>query len=251
MKSKKILTIKIIILLFISCLFLNGCINIYTQDPLDQVLDSISEKYISANVKIVAKKGNNGYDGSGVIFKKEQYFNNGYNYYCLTNNHVVIGGEFGTEYQILDHKAGEHKAQVVCCSDEYDLAVIMFRSDEHFEVLSFSEESVKVGDKVISLGNPLGSLNSVTIGKITSLEDVVNVGESDGVDYSNVNFPIITHDAKINSGSSGGALISYDFKIVGINFATGNDKDTHEFVNGYAVPHEKVKEFLTLNKLTY
>ncbi len=251
MKTKKILTLKIVLILFISCLFLNGCINIYIENPLNNILDSLSEKYISANVKIVAEKGYNGYDGSGVIFKKEHYYGNNYNYYCLTNNHVVIGGETGTKYQVVDHMAKLHDAILICCSDKYDLAVIMFRSDQNFEVLTFDDKSASVNDKVIALGNPLGSLNSVTVGKITSITDVVDVAETDGVDYSNVTFPIITHDAKINSGSSGGALISYDFKIVGINYATGNDANTNEFVNGYAVSHEKIKEFLTLNNISY
>ncbi len=251
MNTKKISIIKIIILLLVSCLFLNGCINIYTENPLKEVLESLSETYMSANVKIVAETNVKGYDGSGVIFKKERYSGNYYNYYCLTNNHVVLGGEYGVSYQIVDHVAKTHKAILVCFSDQYDLAVVMFRSDEYFETLPFSEQNVKINDKVIALGNPLGSLNSVTVGKVVALTDVVDVAETDGVDYSNVTFPIITHDAKIFNGSSGGALISYDFKIVGINYATGHDKETNEFVNGYAVPCEKIKEFLTLNNLIY
>ncbi|MBQ9782004.1 MAG: serine protease, partial [Clostridia bacterium] len=225
------------------------------ERPLSNVLDLLSEKYMSANVKIVAKKetfsSTTVYDGSGIIFKKQAYSGNYYRYYCLTNNHVVVANVNPT-YFVVDHLAVQHNATLVCNSDDYDLAVVSFVSDTNFEVLPIDDKDVSIGDKVIALGNPLGSMNSVTVGNVTNLSEIVNVPANSGeTDYSNVNFAIITHDAKINSGSSGGALISYDFKIIGINFATGNDATTHEFVEGYAVPHAKIKEFLTANDVTY
>ncbi len=225
------------------------------ERPLSEVLDLLSSKYVSANVKVVVRKETFNeiyvYDGSGVIFKKENRGNtSSYTYYCLTNNHVVVKN-LKPSYFVVDHLGVSHNATLVCNSDAYDLAVVTFNSDSEFETLEFSSDEPRINDKIIALGNPLGSLNAVTAGNITDLTDVINVPESDGYDYSNVEFNIITHDAIINSGSSGGALISYDFKIVGINYATGNKPSTHEFVEGYAVPHVKVKEYLTLNGITY
>ncbi len=334
MNAKRFSTLKTILILFITCLFLNGCISINTSDniapdvrfssetniltwspiksaykyqicvdeqtilesnvtnydlskipygehvvkvravnllgtpiseysytiyvkverPLSEVLELLSTTYMSANVKIVAEKNyfnsTSVFDGSGIIFKKENY-GNGYKYYCLTNNHVVVQ-DLRPNYFVVDHKATTHNASLVCYSDAYDLAVVTFTSSSIFEVLPFNNEDYRVDDKVVALGNPLGSLNNVTAGNVTSVDKIVNVKVNTGeTDYSNVNFPVLAHTAKIDSGSSGGALISYDFKIVGINYATGIDLSNNEYVEAYAVPISKVKEFLTLNQITY
>ena len=60
---------------------------------------------------------------------------------------------------------------------------------------------------------------------------------------SNVKFEVYRHDAPINSGSSGGAILDYNYNIIGINYASSTDANG-KFLNAFAVPIEKVKEFL-------
>ena len=88
---------------------------------------------------------------------------------------------------------------------------------------------------VISMGGPRLQYNTITLGKVTN--NNTNITVTDDKSYSGV----ISHTAVINQGSSGGALINFDLKIVGINFAglfEGNPSlQPYPFtnVNGYAI----------------
>jgi S1-C subfamily serine protease len=139
-----------------------------------------------------------------------------------------------------------NKVTVVFNSADYDLAVVKLISDNDYTVMPFASEDASVGDKIISIGAPLGVVNSVTAGEVVKTDKKI---ETSSPEVSNVTFNVITHNAYLNDGSSGGVLMNYNYEIVGINFATGKSSNTGEFVEGYAVPVSKVVEFLTLNGL--
>ena len=61
---------------------------------------------------------------------------------------------------------------------------------------------------------------------------------------SNVTFNVIVHSAYINSGSSGGALVDENLKLVGINFASASIESTSKYLYTYAIPASKAKEFI-------
>ncbi len=178
--------------------------------------------------------------GSGVIYKEDSMY-----YYCLTNNHVVDkGGKAYAEINIFDYQLETYKAELLAASAEYDLAAVRFKKNlaNPLAVLEFETAGTAVGESVIAIGTPSGQMNSITFGNVLAMEQVKIDGD---VSLSNVTFPIIQHDAPINNGSSGGALLNTSLKIVGINYAAAQEEGQFSF--GCAVPAEKVIEFLKAN----
>jgi S1-C subfamily serine protease len=58
-----------------------------------------------------------------------------------------------------------------------------------------------------------------------------------------VKFPVLWHSARCDNGSSGGALLDASLKLIGVNFATGQNTDG-SFKFGFAVSGAKLLEFL-------
>ena len=163
--------------------------------------------------------------GSGVIFKTE-----GNQYYALTNYHVLNSGVF----YVLDCYGTQFDAYLVAKDATYDLAVIKFRKDVNLEVLDLAEKNPAIGENCISLGYPNLQKNAITYG---------TVGDYIKSYSTYVSFETIFHDAVVTQGNSGGPLLNADFKIIGINFAKLNDGN--DFTYGFAIPIEKVLEFLS------
>lgn len=95
-----------------------------------------------------------------------------------------------------------------------------------------SDESLRIGDQVIAIGNPLGLSQTVTQGIVSSLH-------RDGI-FPDKPSDFIQTDAAINPGNSGGPLINPKGEVIGINtaFITSNPED-HSPSNsgmGLAIP---------------
>ena len=147
--------------------------------------------------------------GSGVIYKKEDLGDSTYKYTLLTNYHVIekedkvmvyIGGSVDKEFD----------AELVRVKKDDDLAIVSFVYDKVLPVVQFAEEdSTRIGDFVIAIGNPNGYdyYNSVTFGIASYI----------GRSVSGETATFIQHDAAINPGNSGGALFNLDGKLIGIN----------------------------------
>lgn len=239
-------------LLFILILFtslLSGCgfQNLFTNDQIDiETLNHISTVILSANVKITTEtyddflifetpgpyKGS----GSGAVF-----YQSGGDYYVLTNKHVVrLDDHYQHRYTIEDINGNVYRGNLYMVSEGADLAVLWFNSKEKYHTASFSDTNTEVGDIVFSVGSPSGQQNIITAGKILEYK------KAEQVDYE-----IIFHNAIIKQGSSGGMLINKDGEIVGLNtwgFPSAKDSE-EEFVNGGAIPTEKILEFLVGDEL--
>ena len=88
------------------------------------------------------------------------------------------------------------------------------------------------------------------MGNPSSIKNVISEGKIDCFGYvsldstkSNIEFEVIVHSAAIAGGSSGGALLDSNNEIIGITFAGVFDRDGI-FITGYAIPSEKIIEFL-------
>lgn len=176
------------------------------------------------------------YIGSAVIVDYDAT-----NYYALTCAHCLTRDE-GFLYRkihAIDAFGNEYTASPVVIDEAIDLAYISFRAEytlDELEIIDLSDGTLEVGDTVISIGSPHG------------LSQVVTVGEFIGYhETALVDFLTINHSAIIGGGSSGGALLNADLELVGINFAGLDDE---EYSNGYAIPIEKVLEFLEQNELS-
>ena len=138
--------------------------------------------------------------GSGVIVSA--------NGYILTNNHVVDAAD-EIEVALADGK--RLIAKVVGNDPDSDLALLRV-SAEGLPVATFGQsETLRVGDIVLAIGNPLGVGQTVTSGIVSALRRT-GLGINTFEDF-------IQTDAAINSGNSGGALVDVQGNLVGINSA--------------------------------
>lgn len=137
--------------------------------------------------------------GSGVIIKS--------NGLIMTNHHVIRNADV-IKVTTVDEKT--FTAQVFHLAPQHDLALIKVNGSGFKAARIGSSQAVKLGQTAIAIGDPLGFSSSVTIGTVGGLKRSVKVK---GVDYKS----LIQTDAAINPGSSGGALIDLNGKVIGIN----------------------------------
>jgi Do/DeqQ family serine protease len=161
--------------------------------------------------------------GSGVIVDSSGL--------VVTNHHVIQGA---SEITVALADRREFPAEVVLSDEHSDLSVL--RIDAAGEVLPTLElkdsDEAQVGDLVLAIGNPFGVGQTVTSGIISALART-QAGISD------FNFFIQT-DAAVNPGNSGGALVTLDGRLIGINTAIYS-RTGGSIGIGFAVPSEMVR----------
>ena len=129
--------------------------------------------------------------------------------YILTNNHLV---ENATKVTVHTTQGDDYPAKVVGTDPRSDLALIKVSGKSFpFAVLGDST-SVKVGEWVLAIGNPLGMDNTVTAG-IVSAKGRSSIGEDPAGNFED----FIQTDAAINRGNSGGPLVNMKGEVIGIN----------------------------------
>lgn len=212
------------------------------------VISKENDDILKANVMIfnnryssflgIKYKENNSY-GSGVIYKKDQNY-----YYVLTNNHVISYDYSYSVQKIVveDFYSNRYEGTVIYSNISYDLAIVRFESKENLEVLNISGNGSEIRESVRSMGNPNSIKNVITSGMINCYS-YVSLNNS----KSKIDFEVIVHSANIYSGSSGGALLNENNEIIGITFA-GVFDNKGNFITGYAIPVEKIREFINMSK---
>lgn len=186
-------------------------------DRGDEALDAYSETVmrvastVTPHVAAIEMSGNrrNGRfrvgAGSAVLFTEDGYL--------LTNAHVVAGTQKGRA--VFADGSGTD-LELVGADPLSDLAVVRGRAP-HVAPAEFGDaESLRVGQLVIAVGNPLGLNGSVTAGVVSGLGRAIPVWAGRN---RRVIEDVIQTDAALNAGSSGGALADARSRIVGINTA--------------------------------
>lgn len=169
-------------------------------------------------------------------------------YYALTNNHVTYktSGYSNVSYTVEDYKGETYNATCLYMDADYDLAYVKFefsQDDYDLGVIEIANSNPQAHEEVIAIGQPEGQNNAITYGAVEDYVDAPSISNASASE-SNVKFEVIKHSAYIASGSSGGALLDLDLKLVGINYC-GSTDENKEFLSAYTVPIQKVKEFLT------
>jgi Do/DeqQ family serine protease len=137
--------------------------------------------------------------GSGVIVSTDGYI--------LTNHHVIDGAE-QIKVDLNDNRTLD--AKVVGSDPPSDLAVLKIDAT-NLPVLALGDsDKVRVGDVVLAIGNPLGIGQTVTMGIIGAKGRQTGLSSGSFEDF-------LQTDAAINQGNSGGALISTNSELIGIN----------------------------------
>ncbi|GBD41002.1 Periplasmic serine endoprotease DegP [bacterium HR39] len=126
--------------------------------------------------------------------------------HVVTNAHVAREAERITVTLNDGTKLG---ASVVGIDEKTDLAVLKLESDGPFPYVEFGDsDRVRVGDKIIAVGNPFGLGGTVTAGIVSATKRELGVGPYDD---------FIQIDAAINRGNSGGPTFNLDGEVIGVN----------------------------------
>jgi serine protease Do len=137
--------------------------------------------------------------GSGVIVSADGSI--------LTNHHVVDGAD---KITVLTSDNRSFVAKVVGSDQPSDLAVLKIEAQNLPFLTLGNSDSVRVGDIVLAIGNPLGIGQTVTAGIISAKGRRTGLSDGNYEDF-------LQTDAPINRGNSGGALVNLSGELIGIN----------------------------------
>lgn len=152
------------------------------------------------------------------------------NGYVVTNAHVLSGAHYANLYTYQNTK---YNADLIGYDNNMDIAVLKISGNFNPLVLGNSNE-VKIGEKVIAIGNPLGLSFSASEGIISATDRE----GSNGLPY------YIQTDVALNPGNSGGPLIDTSGEVIGIN----NFKVSGGENLGFALESNYIKQ--TVNQIT-
>lgn len=180
-----------------------------TDGSIQSVIASVKDSVVEINTETV--ETNNYYSffglpsenlvegaGSGVIISNDGYI--------VTNNHVI---ENASSIKVRLTNGSVYDASLVATDSKSDVAVIKIEANDLTCATIGNSDNLVVGDSVIAIGNPLGSLGgTATDGIISSLNREVTV--------NNEKMNLIQTNAAINSGNSGGGLFNTSGQLIGI-----------------------------------
>ena len=191
-------------------------------------LVSASEKSIGSVVTIssvnnASLSNNRDEIGSGVIFSNDGYI--------VTNLHILSSQNISVK---LDN-GKKYMASIIGIDKNTDIAVLKISSNEELKPINFANsDSLKIGDRVLAIGNPYGIGISVSNGIISAT----------GRDYGNPYLQLVQTDAAINPGNSGGALINENGNLIGINSKIFSKTGAYQGI-GFAIPSNLVVQIAT------
>lgn len=167
--------------------------------------------------------------GTGIIISADGYI--------MTNKHVVSSTT--KSIQVVTADGTTHKNVSFVGSDpNNDVSFIKIKGVSDLKAVTLGDSSaMKVGQKVVAIGNALGEYqNTVTTGIISALGRPVTAGDATGAETEQLE-NLIQTDAAINSGNSGGPLVNLSGEVIGMNTAVATDAQGI----GFAIPINDVK----------
>ena len=179
--------------------------------PDELINISVYEKINPAIVSIDANLADGFSAGTGCVVRSDGVI--------LTGSHVIEGAKV-YKASILA-KMGKNK----------DLALLKIDSKKNLKTISFGDSSdIKVGQKVLAIGNPFGFAGTLTSGIVSR------------IDYTKGR---IQTDAAINPGCSGGPLLNSQGEVIGISQSIYNpDNNISNIGIGFAIPVNDAKKFI-------
>ncbi|MGP1593658.1 MAG: S1C family serine protease [Treponema sp.] len=154
--------------------------------------------------------------------------------YVLTNGHVI---DEATKVFVSLSDGSQYKAKLIGIDRETDLAVLKFDPPQNMQLtaIKFGEsDRLKVGQRVLAIGNPFGLTRTLTVGIVSALGRPVQTEKN--IVIKNM----IQTDTAINPGNSGGPLLDAEGRMVGINTMIYSTSGSSAGV-GFAVPVNTAK----------
>ena len=165
-----------------------------------------------------------GGSGSGSIIDKQGY--------VLTNVHVIKNA---SKIYVSLSDGTQYEAQIIGQDADSDLAVIKFNPPQGTELqtIPFGDSTkLKVGQKVIAIGNPYGFDRTMTTGIISALGRPIKDSSTNRIIRN-----MIQTDTAINPGNSGGPLLDTNGNMIGINTIIYSNSGSSAGI-GFSVPAE-------------
>lgn len=163
--------------------------------------------------------------GSGVLFASKEN-----TYYVVTNHHVI---DEATVIGIKTRAGVTYEGTLLASDDQADIAVVTITSETALTMATWGDsDQLQVGEDVIAIGNPLGSLGgTVTKGILSATGRQITI--------SNYEMTLLQTDASINPGNSGGGLFNMRGELIGVV----NAKNSNLEIEGicFAIPANSAK----------
>lgn len=199
-----------------------------------EVFNKIASEVGKSVVSItVTQRGGGTSSGSGVVIDSDGLI--------LTNKHVIPSGT--SQIEVIDYTATKHSAKLIGRDSANDIAFIKADNlGESIPPAKLADSSaVKVGDKVLAIGNALGEFqNTVTSGIVSGIGRPIEVGNGSGQGYESLS-NLIQTDAAINPGNSGGPLVNMTGEVIGINTAIVENAQSL----GFSIPINDTKALIS------
>jgi len=168
--------------------------------------------------------------GSGFIISSDGYI--------VTNYHVIQYAVLqGSELTVMMHDGKSYPAKVIGHEPDNDLAVIKVDAAGLNAAVLGTNKNMKVGNKVYTVGNPLGELTYTMTSGIVSALDREIVGR----DGTSINMFQI--DAAVNPGNSGGPVYNDRGEVIGIVSAKYSSTGIEGL--GFAIPIDDANDIIS------
>ena len=167
--------------------------------------------------------------------------------HILTNHHVVANAQ---KLEVTLADGSKWSAKLIGSDPDNDLAVIKIDAPkEKLKVIPMGDsKNLRIGQKVLAIGNPFGFERTLTTGVISSL------GRTIRSEVGTLIEDVIQTDAAINPGNSGGPLLNSEGEIIGINSAIISPSGGNVGI-GFAIPVNTAKrvipELISKGYVTY
>ncbi|MFA7658628.1 MAG: trypsin-like peptidase domain-containing protein [Candidatus Gastranaerophilaceae bacterium] len=216
-----------VIFIVIFAFFQAQVVQAQVYDADEQININVYEKITPTIVTIDAQLEDGISSGTGCIVTSDGVI--------LTSSHVIDGAK---DIDVTIHSGKVYKANVLSIlGKNNDLALIKIKTEKPLATIKLGDsERVKVGQKVLAIGNPFGFSETLTEGIVSRIDYTKNK---------------IQTDAAINPGNSGGPLLNSSGEVIGISQSIYNpDNNKSNIGIGFAVPVNSVKEFIDLAKIS-
>ena len=191
----------------------------YAPDELINI--SVYEKINPAIVSIDANLDDGFSAGTGCVIRADGVI--------LTGSHVIEGAK---DIDVTTSDGKVYKASILAkMGKNKDLALLKIEPKKSLRTIAFGDsEDIKVGQKVLAIGNPFGFSGTLTSGIVSR------------IDYAKGR---IQTDAAINPGCSGGPLLNSQGEVIGISQSIYNpDNNISNIGIGFAIPVNEAKKFI-------
>lgn len=207
----------------------------YTPDELAniRVYEKVNRSVVNINTRTTRPGGFFMQDvpaegeGSGSIIDLDGHI--------LTNYHVIAGAG---EIRVTLFNGETYDAGLIGRDPENDIAVIQISAPRKllYPVQYGDSSRLRVGQKILAIGNPFGLDRTMTVGIVSSLNR--DLPSRTGRQMKS----IIQIDAALNRGNSGGPLLNTQGELVGMNTAIANPSQTGENTGvGFSIPVNTIK----------